>query len=126
MKKIDSFKNIVPGGVLLLFFNPSEEKATKELREIRLSYPGITGVQYYQGAKVDNYLKEGDQLSLKRRPQDLYDRSAVDVYLERQQLGYVPLRQNQIIARMTDQGVSFKGRLMKVNSEIFLQRDKTK
>lgn len=116
MKRIDFFKHIVLGGVSLLFFKPSEGNTTKGVREIRLSSPCIAGFQYYHGPEVENQLREGDQLSLKREPQNQYDQYAVEVYLEREKLGYLPRKENKIIARMMDQGVNVGGRIMKINS----------
>lgn len=117
MKRIDFFKHIVLGGVSLLFFKPSEGNTTKGVREIRLSSPCIAGFQYYQGPEAENYLREGDQLSLKREPQNQYDQYAVEVYLEREKLGYLPRKENKIIARMMDQGINVRGRIIKISPE---------
>ncbi|MGV8134352.1 MAG: HIRAN domain-containing protein [Mangrovibacterium sp.] len=115
MKRIDFFKHIVLGSISLSFLKSSEGNASKGVREIRLSSPCIAGFHYYQGKEVENQLREGDQLSLKREPQNRYDRNAVEVYLKSKKLGYLPRKENKIIARMMDQGINIKGRLMKIN-----------
>lgn len=116
MKRIDFFKHIVLGSISLSFLKSSEGNASKGVREIRLCSPYTAGFQYYHGPEVENQLREGDQLSLKRELQNRYDQYAVEVYLEQEKLGYLPRKENKIIARMMDQGVNVGGRIMKINS----------
>lgn len=117
MNRIDFLKQLLLGGALLFVPKPSSENVPKETREIRLSSPYIAGFQYYQGLELEQMLKENDGLILKREPQNTHDCYAIEVFTDSNKLGYLPREENKVIARMMDQGITVKGRIVKVNPE---------
>jgi hypothetical protein len=62
-------------------------------------------------------LKENDSLTLKRKPQNSHDCYAIEVYFGNNKLGYLPREENKVIARMMDQGMTLKGRIIKIKPE---------
>jgi hypothetical protein len=117
MNRIDFLKQILLGGALLFVPKHSSENGPKATREIRLSSPYIAGFQYYQGLKLGQVLKENDSLTLKREPQNMHDCYAIEVYNGSNKLGYLPREENKVIARMMDQGMTVKARIIKIKPE---------
>lgn len=122
MNRIDFLKQLLLGGALLFVPKHSSENVPEEKSEIRLSSPYIAGFQYYQGVEIEQMLKENDSLILKRESQNPHDCYAIEVFNGKNKLGYLPREENKVIARMMDQGISMKGRIVKVNPEASLYR----
>ena len=122
MNRIDFLKQLLFGGALLFVPKPSLENVSKEPKEIRLSSPYIAGFQYYQGVDVEQMLKENDCLILKRESQNVHDCYAIEVFSSSNKLGYLPREENKVIARIMDQGITVKGRIVQVNPEAYLSR----
>lgn len=114
MKRIDFLKQLIAGSALL--FLPKPETA-KQVSEIRLSSPYIAGFQYYHGPEIEALLRVNDMLSLKREPHNPHDCYAVEVFRNDVKLGYLPREENKVIARMIDQEMSLKGRIIKIKPE---------
>ena len=117
MKRIEFFKQMLLAGGFLFIPKPSSENEPKETSEIRLCCPYIAGFQYYKGADIEHFLKENDHLSLKRQAQNPHDCYAIEVYREGAKLGYLPRKENKIVARMMDQGINVKARIIKIDQE---------
>lgn len=117
MNRIDFLKQLLLGGALLFVSKPSSENVPQATKEIRLSSPYIAGFQYYQGLELEQMLKENDSLILKREPQNMHDCYAIEVLSGSTKLGYLPREENKIIARMMDQGMTVKARIVKIKPE---------
>ncbi|MBA4411465.1 MAG: hypothetical protein C0397_18855 [Odoribacter sp.] len=117
MNRIDFLKQLLLGGALLFVPEHSSENVPKEAGEIRLSAPYIAGFQYYKGVEVEQMLKENDSLILKRESQNTHDCYAIEVFNGNNKLGYLPREENKVIARMMDQGIAVKARIIKINPE---------
>ncbi|MDP3642358.1 MAG: HIRAN domain-containing protein [Bacteroidota bacterium] len=117
MNRIDFLKQLLLGGALLFVPKHSSENVPKATKEIRLSSPYIAGFQYYQGVELEQMLKENDPLMLKRKAQNPHDCNAIEVFSGSSKLGYLPREENKVIARMMDQGLAVKARIVKVNTE---------
>lgn len=117
MNRIDFLKQILLGGAMLFVPKHSQENKPQATREIRLSSPYIAGFQYYKGLELDQILKENDRLILKREKQNTHDRYAIEVFSGSNKLGYLPREENKIIARMMDQGMTVKARIIKIKPE---------
>lgn len=117
MNRIDFLKQVLLGGALLFVPKHSSENEPKATREIRLSSPYIAGFQYYQGLELEQVLKEKDGLILKREPQNAHDCYAIEVYFGSSKVGYLPRVENKVIARMMDQGMTVKAKIIKIKPE---------
>ena len=117
MNRIDFLKQVLLGGALLFVPKHSSGKEPKATREIKLSSPYIAGFQYYKGLELDQILKENDLLILKREQQNTHDRYAIEVFSGSNKLGYLPREENKVIARMMDQGMAVKARIITIKPE---------
>jgi hypothetical protein len=86
---------------------------TSESRMLVRSSP-LAGFQYYQGKQLWNDIKVGDVLTLVREPDNPHDRNAVRVEWYGQQLGYVPRRENRLVAQHMDRGGKVEARVSKL------------
>jgi len=74
----------------------------------------LAGFQYYQGGQLWDEIKVGDPLTLTREPANSHDSNAVRVEWRGHQLGYVPRRENQAVARHMDGGGKVEARVSKL------------
>jgi len=119
MKRIDFINSFFAGSLLLLL--PKTE-VPKPISEIRLSSPYLAGFQYYQGPEIEPQLHQNNLLTLKRELTNPHDCYAVEVFQNNDKLGYLPRTENKVIARLMDQGVEVKARILKVDQEEFAYR----
>ncbi len=83
---------IETGGLALPFEN------TIYLQSIRVS-----GMKYY--VKDGFILLEGDKIKLKREPDNVYDKYAIELFtVKGEKIGYIPAKTNKIFARLMDGG----------------------
>lgn len=66
----------------------------------------LRGTAYYYAEKLLSIIKEGDELQLKREPDNVYDCFAIAVYYYGYKLGYIPAYENIVLANMLDKGVN--------------------
>ena len=119
MKRIDFLKSLFAGSTLL--FLP-KTVMDNPAHEIRLSSPYLAGFQYYQGPEIETQLRENNLLTLKREPTNPHDCYAIEVFQDNVKLGYLPRNENKVIARMMDQGVTVKARILEVDPEVYAYR----
>ena len=66
----------------------------------------IEGYRHYDGPRIESTLREGDELELRREPQNPHDARAIAIHDTRgRKLGYLPRKENRIPARLMDQGM---------------------
>ena len=75
----------------------------------------IAGYSYYSGEQIEDSLLEGKIVTFKREPGCRYDARAVEIYAGRKKLGYIPKKDNALIAALLDQGITVKGKIQKRN-----------
>ena len=75
----------------------------KKLIFIELNDCYIVGLQYYEGKDFD--ASTIDYLTLKREPENEFDENAIEVYYNQLKLGYIPKKENKIIAKIMDQKI---------------------
>lgn len=78
--------------------------------DIYLYTLSVAGIFYY----IDEGLQilEGDDLTLKREPDNEYDKYAIEVYTkDGKKLGYIPRKNNKIFARLMDGGKYLYGKI---------------
>jgi len=117
MNRIDFFKQLFLGFASLLLFRKSWGNVPNKRCEIRLCSPFIAGFQYYDGFETGHLLRINDRLSLKREPTNPHDCYAIEVFQGEAKLGYLPRHENKVVARMMDQGVSVKARIVDIDHE---------
>jgi hypothetical protein len=73
----------------------------------------------YHGVKSTDQLNlhPGRQLDLKAEPGNPHDPFAVEIYLGKIKLGYVPRSDNKHISRLLDQGVNMDCRVIEIDPE---------
>jgi hypothetical protein len=116
MNRIQFIKQLFAGSALLLL---PKTKIEKPVREIRLSSPDLAGFQYYQGPEIEPQLRQNNLLTLRREPTNPHDCYAIEVFQNNAKLGYLPRAENKVIARLMDQGVAVKARILKVDPEVY-------
>lgn len=122
VKREEFFSRLLFGGASLFVFRPAQAKTVNVKSEIRLNSPYIAGFQYYKGCDIEDQLKENDILELKREPVNSHDRYAVEVFRSGEKLGYLPREENKVIARMMDQGIEVKARIVGFNYDTYPYR----
>ena len=88
-------------------------------RTIFLRHMPVAGVFHVRNYKsLMKKLKVDDRLQLIREPQNEYDEWAILVMtLEHKKLGYIPRRENKILARLMDAGKSIFAEVSEVDTE---------
>ncbi|SHO81072.1 hypothetical protein MNB_SV-15-229 [hydrothermal vent metagenome] len=101
----------------------ANEKLETNLIELTECY--VVGLQYYDGK---NYYASKDKfLTLKREPNNIYDKKAIEVFDNNLKIGYVPKRENRVIAKIMDQKVDVVAKVIKFNKdEAYYNRIKVK
>jgi hypothetical protein len=68
----------------------------------------LAGFQYYAGKQIWNELRDEDELTLRREPDNRYDSRAVEINWRDYKLGYIPRRDNTVIAQLMDRKVPLR------------------
>ncbi len=77
------------------------------VRKIYLRDVVTTGFDYYDGYEIFDELAICDELELRRQPDNLYDKNAIEVYtVSGVKLGYIPRIMNLIPAALADQNIA--------------------
>lgn len=94
---------IETGGLALPFEN------TIYLQSVR-----IAGMKYY--IKEGTILLEGEKVRLKREPDNVYDKYAIELFtIKGEKIGYIPRKTNKIFARLMDGGKMLSAEIRTVN-----------
>ena len=84
----------------------------KPRREIELVRTFVAGTAYYEAERAFEGLAEGQELSLRRQPNNPHDRKAIEVYSRRgSKLGYVPRIDNSALTALLDDGRQLRARI---------------
>lgn len=73
-------------------------------RRILIQRSPVAGFQYHQGQSVWPQLAVGGELIMVREPRNSHDERAVALYWHHHKLGYIPRRENIVVAQMLDRG----------------------
>jgi hypothetical protein len=74
----------------------------RRVRKLKALYP-IVGLEFKLGKDFVAKLQSGTPLSLKREPTNRFDKNAVAVLFEDKPIGYIPKKDNPMIAMAMDQ-----------------------
>ena len=86
-------------------------------REIFLFETHVAGIAYHDADEVSERLAPELELLLVRRPENMHDSLAIEIFVDRKSLGFVPRRHNEPIARLMDAGKAFVARISAVNRD---------
>jgi hypothetical protein len=90
--------------------------AQEAARGVRLVVQSSTlaGFRYHAAADVWSELREGDELELAREAGNVYDPNAVSLSWRGRKLGYVPRRDNAVLAWSLDRGDTLRARISRL------------
>ena len=75
----------------------------------------VSGFQYHDGEQLYSEFKLGDALTLKRAPQNPFDKHAVEVHWRGVMIGHIPSMQNTAISQMMDRGEKLTACISQLN-----------
>ncbi len=80
----------------------------------------LAGMAYYDFKDGPKGLKPGDEVRLRREPDNKHDERAVEVLLpDGRKLGYVARLENEALSRLMDAGMPVRARLKEVGEDIY-------
>ena len=102
--------------------------------DVMLLQTFIAGTTHVAGLEeLDSFLRPGDRLELVRIPDNPSDSNAIKIYTrDRVKLGYVPRKENHILARLMDAGKllyakilskQWQGDWLQIEIEVYLTDD---
>lgn len=79
----------------------------------------VTGMRFWDGARVLDKLKVGKKLRLVAEPDNGYDGDAVAIYYKKTKLGYIPGEHNELPSQLIrfGHGDIFECRILQVNTQ---------
>lgn len=83
-------------------------------RRVLLHEVPLAGFQHHRGPGIWRFLSLGAELRLKREPYNLYDANAIAVWFKNDLLGYIPRRDNLLLARLMDRGERLEARVIRL------------
>jgi hypothetical protein len=95
------------------FGQEGEAKRTPGVRLLVQSAP-LAGFRYHAASQVWPELRVGDRLGLEREPDNPHDANAIAVTWRGRKLGYVPRRDNAILAWGLDRGEPLQARISRI------------
>ena len=76
----------------------------------------LAGFRYHAAGELWSELRVGDALTLERERENPYDRNAVSVAWRGHKLGYVPRRENALLAWSLDRGERLRARISRLRA----------
>lgn len=87
-------------------------------QEIFLLHVHIAGTGFYDAPRTEGKLKSGQELVLIRQPDNPHDKLAIEVFTpDGKKLGYVPRKDNTVIARLLDAGKIITAKITHLHCE---------
>lgn len=78
----------------------------------------VAGTGYCEKiAEVQQYLSAGMQLTMRRHPENEVDEFAIGIYHKDVRIGWVPMKDNLVIARLMDAGKMFTCKVVSVKED---------
>jgi hypothetical protein len=98
----------------LVAFAAAAEEPAAHVRLLVQSSP-LAGIRYYDAREVAAQLRVGDRLELAREGSNPHDANAVAVFWQGRKLGYVPRRENAVLAWALDRGEALHARISRLS-----------
>ena len=117
---------IKEGNMLTLMVEKPLGELIKPLsNEILLFDSYVAGTSYIEDESILEEIKEGDKLTLKREPDNRFDDNAILVFDEKsRKLGYIPEKDNIVVARRMDAGKYLTAKVVDSVSKGFFKQIK--
>jgi len=97
---------------------PASSNISEQQQEpVKLLEASIAGFQYYEGERLFTQLKIGDQLQLRRAPENKYDKRAVEVYWNNKMLGHIPRVANMSVSQILDNDGKLNAEIARLRPE---------
>ena len=93
---------------------PRRGRAPARACRILLHEMPLAGFEHHRGPGVWPFLSLGAELSLRREPFNRHDINAIGVWFRNEHLGYVPRRDNPMLARLMDRGERLEARVVRL------------
>lgn len=81
---------------------------------ILLQESPLAGFQYHRASGIWPFLQVGETLTLRRELGNRHDPNAIAVWFKNEHLGYVPRRENKILAQMMDRGERLEAQIVRL------------
>ena len=96
-------------GTLMAFSSIGQERQGRVQMLVQNS--PLAGFRHAEAADAWPDLRQGDELTLVREPDNAFDKNAVRVEWRGRKLGYVPRRENSALAWALDRGETLRARV---------------
>lgn len=93
----------------------SYARSQSKPKSLLIQQSKVSGFQYHVGVQLYSEFKLGDTLTLKRAPQNAFDKHAVEVYWRSHMIGHIPSIQNTAISQMMDRGEQLTANISQLN-----------
>jgi len=111
------FLKTILGTALLPVAAIANARLQQQSQTLLLQHSPIAGFQYYEGENLWPLMHIGDELMLKREPDNRYDRHAMAVYWNDNKLGYIPRHENRTLAQLFDHGQKLTAQIRRLQTE---------
>jgi len=102
--------------ILALPAGKTAQTNTLEQKRIFIQRSPIAGFQYYDGPRISAFVSQQRELILQREPHNHFDKRAVAIYWQGHKVGFVPRREDRVIAQMMDRGEKLQAKLYSVST----------
>jgi len=85
--------------------------ATGQTMRMVVQSSPLAGYQYHEAEALWDRLQVGDALTLAREPDNVHDANAIAVLWRGHKLGYLPRRENAVVAAEMDRGSRLAARI---------------
>lgn len=82
------------------------------LKDISVLDTTIAGTFYHNPEEFANDIMENDVISLKREPENSFDKRAIALYYKNLKIGYIPKVKNEVISKLMDAGKQFSAKII--------------
>ena len=87
-------------------------------REIFVINVYVAGIQYCKTiAQIQDQITDTTHLTMRRQPQNEVDQYAIGIYFNQTRIGWVPMKDNLVIARLMDAGKLFNCKVVSINRQ---------
>ena len=95
----------------------SDTSAARPQASLLIQSSPLAGSQFHALSAVVDQIRVGDRLTLQRDPENPHDRNAIQVRWQGHLLGFVPRRENKVIARAMDRNEPLIARVVALRPE---------
>jgi len=103
-------------GLALLVGPVTAQPALQPAVRLVVQSSALAGFRYHAAAEVWDGLRVGDQLVMRREPDNPHDPNAVSLSWHGRKLGYVPRRENATLAWGLDRGEPLRARISRLSA----------